>query len=134
MDDCIFCKIVSGDIPSTKIYEDEDFLAFLDLSQATRGHSLLIPKKHYRNILEMTGDEASALFAKVPALANQIVNTLDAEGINIILNSEEVAGQTVFHTHVHLLPRYSNDDGPDFLHTPQHDYDLETIANQIKGE
>lgn len=134
MDDCIFCKIVSGEIPSTKIYEDDTVLAFLDISQTTRGHTLLIPKKHYRNILAMTNEEAAALFSKTPALANQLVNALKADGINIILNSEKIAGQTVFHTHIHLLPRYSDDEGPDFLHTPQHDYDLAAIARQIRGE
>jgi len=134
MSDCIFCKIIAGEIPSTKIYEDADVLAILDISQATRGHSLVLPKKHYRNILAMTADEAGSLFAKVPAIANMVKNNLGAEGMNIILNNEEIAGQTVFHTHVHLLPRFKEDGGPDFVHVPTHDYDLAEVAREIRGE
>ena len=111
MSDCIFCQIVSGQIPSSKVYEDEEVLAFLDITQVTTGHTLVIPKKHYRNMLEMDAEAASSLFARVPKIAKQLQDKLGASGVNIINNNEEAAGQTVFHTHVHLLPRFDATDG-----------------------
>lgn len=111
MSDCIFCQIVSGQIPSSKVYEDEEVLAFLDITQVTKGHTLVIPKKHYRNMLEMDAEAASSLFARVPKIAQQLQEKLGASGVNIINNNEEAAGQTVFHTHVHLLPRFGESDG-----------------------
>ena len=91
MEDCIFCKIIAGEIPSTKIYEDDDVLAFLDITQTTKGHTLVVPKKHYRNILSMTGEQSAELFSKVPFIANKIVNNLHAKGMNILQNNEEIA-------------------------------------------
>ena len=111
MSDCIFCQIVSGQIPSSKVYEDEEVLAFLDITQVTKGHTLVIPKIHYRNMLEMDAEAASSLFARVPKIAKQLQEKLGSSGINIINNNEEAAGQTVFHTHVHLLPRFDESDG-----------------------
>ena len=111
MSDCIFCQIVSGQIPSSKVYEDEEVLAFLDITQVTKGHTLVIPKKHYRNMLEMDAEAASSLFARVPKIAKQLQDKLGASGVNIINNNEEAAGQTVFHTHAHLLPRFDESDG-----------------------
>lgn len=111
MSDCIFCQIVSGQIPSSKVYEDEEVLAFLDITQVTKGHTLVIPKKHYRNMLEMDAEAASSLFARVPKIAKQLQEKLGSSGINIINNNEEAAGQTVFHTHIHLLPRFGESDG-----------------------
>ena len=111
MSECIFCQIVSGQIPSSKVYEDEEVLAFLDITQVTKGHTLVIPKKHYRNMLEMDAEAASSLFARVPKIAKQLQEKLGSSGINIINNNEEAAGQTVFHTHVHLLPRFDESDG-----------------------
>ena len=111
MSDCIFCQIVSGQIPSSKVYEDEEVLAFLDITQVTKGHTLVISKKHYRNMLEMDAEAASSLFARVPKIAKQLQEKLGSSGINIINNNEEAAGQTVFHTHVHLLPRFDESDG-----------------------
>ena len=111
MSDCIFCQIVAGQIPSSTVYEDEEVLAFLDITQVTKGHTLVIPKKHYRNMLEMDIEAASALFARVPKIAQNLQKKLQAKGINIINNNEEAAGQTVFHTHVHLLPRFDDADG-----------------------
>ncbi|CQR24306.1 diadenosine tetraphosphate (Ap4A) hydrolase and other HIT family hydrolases [Streptococcus varani] len=111
MSDCIFCQIIAGHIPSSKVYEDEEVLAFLDITQVTKGHTLVVPKKHYRNILEMDGQASSALFARIPKIAQQLQKKLDAKGMNIINNNEEAAGQTVFHTHIHLLPRFDEQDG-----------------------
>ncbi len=110
MEDCIFCKIIAGEIPSSKVYEDEQVLAFLDISQVTPGHTLVVPKEHFRNMLEMDREAASQLFACIPTIARKVMKATDAKGMNIINNNEEIAGQTVFHTHVHLAPRYTEDD------------------------
>ena len=87
MSDCIFCQIVSGQIPSSKVYEDEEVLAFLDITQVTKGHTLVIPKKHYRNMLEMDAESASSLFARIPKIAKQLQEKLGAAGVNIINNN-----------------------------------------------
>ncbi|NQI69896.1 HIT family protein [Streptococcus suis] len=113
MSDCIFCKIVAGEIPASKVYEDDQVLAFLDITQVTKGHTLVIPKKHYRNVLDMDAEAAGQLFTAVPAIARQLKEKLGASGLNIVNNNEEAAGQTVFHTHIHLLPRFDQNDGLD---------------------
>lgn len=124
MADCIFCKIIAGEIPSSKVYEDDQVVAFLDISQVTPGHTLVVPKQHFRNLLEMDADSTSQLFARVPDIARKVMKATGAKGMNILNNNEEIAGQTVFHTHVHLAPRYEETDGlqisfethePDFL-------------------
>lgn len=107
---CVFCKIINGEIPSKKIYEDEDVLAILDISQATKGHTLVMPKKHFKNILEIEDYEYLKVMDKVKDLAQVIVKTFNANGCNIINNCNEVAGQTVDHFHVHILPRYNKEE------------------------
>ena len=101
VDDCIFCKIIAGDIPSSKVYEDEEVLAFLDISQVTPGHTLVVPKKHARNLLEMDETATAQLFARVSKVAKKVEAATQAKGMNIISNMEEVSGQTVFHTCPH---------------------------------
>ena len=93
MDNCIFCKIISGEIPSSKVYEDDKVLAFLDISQATKGHTLVIPKEHVRNILEMSAETAETVFSRVPKIARAVQKATRAIGMNILNNNEEVAGQ-----------------------------------------
>lgn len=105
---CIFCKIVNGEIPSYKIYEDNDFLAFMDISPATIGHTLVIPKKHYDSIFSL--DEDTKIFSLVIKLSKVIKEALDLEGMNILNNNGEVAGQSVKHFHIHLIPRYKDDN------------------------
>ena len=110
-ENCIFCKITQGDIPSAKVYEDDYVYAFLDLSQVTKGHTLIIPKTHSKDIYETAGEIASTLFARVPKVANAIKKTYEPLGINILSNTGEAAGQSVFHLHIHLIPRYGEGDG-----------------------
>ena len=107
---CIFCKIINGDIPSKKIYEDDDVLAILDISQATLGHTLVMPKKHYANLYEIDNDAFVKVMTKAKELAKEITTKTNAKGCNILNNCNEVAGQTVMHFHLHILPRYENDD------------------------
>lgn len=135
MSDCIFCKIINGDIPAAKVYEDEDIIAFLDISQVTKGHTLVIPKVHKENIYELTPEIANKLFERVPRIANAIKKQYDPIGLNILNNNGEFAGQSVFHFHVHLIPRYGENDGLDIVWQPDNqDYsneDLQQIAADI---
>ncbi|MBU3851779.1 MAG: HIT family protein [Candidatus Paralactobacillus gallistercoris] len=111
MTDCIFCKIVNGDIPSSTIYEDDVVKAFLDLSQTTPGHTLVIPKKHVADIFAYDDELASAVFARIPKIARAIkASNPHIIGMNIVNNNGEIAEQTVFHSHFHLIPRYDNND------------------------
>jgi histidine triad (HIT) family protein len=114
--DCIFCKIVSGEIPSHKIDEDDKTVAFMDINPWTRGHALVIPKEHSRNIYDIGPEDLAAALATAQRVAIRLRDRFNAEGINILQSSEPVAMQTVFHTHVHVIPRYS-DDG---LRLPAH--------------
>src|SRR5690625_3537280 len=103
-DDCLFCKIIDGDIPSAKVYEDEHVYAFLDISQVTKGHTLVIPKKHVKDIYELDEEIASTLFSRVPKIAKAIKQAYQPVGINLLNNNEIAAGQSVFHLHIHVLP------------------------------
>lgn len=107
---CIFCKIINNEIPSSKVYEDDKVLAILDLSQTTKGHTIVMPKTHYQNILEIPSDELGYLMTKVQEIANKLITSLNAKGFNILVNTNEEAGQTVMHLHIHIIPRYSSDD------------------------
>ncbi|MBO7615246.1 MAG: HIT family protein [Bacilli bacterium] len=111
MEKDIFCRIVDGEIPCYKLYEDDDVLAFLDISQVTKGHTLVIPKKHYDNFLTCP----KSLMNKVMAVAQRIgqvsIKIFGARGVNILTNCYEAAGQTVKHFHVHVIPRYKEEDG-----------------------
>lgn len=129
---CVFCEIVKGNIPSSKVYEDDSYLAILDLSQTTLGHTLVMPKKHYDNFLQMNSKEAGELMAVVNTVANKVVKKLGASGCNILNNTNEVAGQTVMHTHVHIIPRYSKDDSIKFEFS-ENKYDLNEVLKKING-
>ena len=107
---CIFCKILNKEIPSYKIYEDEDFYAMLDISQATPGHTLVLPKKHITNIFDLPEELASKLFVVVKKVSDMLKEKLGFNDLNILNNSGEVAGQTVMHLHIHIIPRYSKDE------------------------
>ena len=111
MSDCIFCKIINGEIPSAKVYEDEDVFAFLDISQVTKGHTLVIPKAHHANVYELPEDVAGKLFAVIPKITNAVKKAYNPIGLNLLNNNGEAAGQTVFHYHLHIIPRYGKGDG-----------------------
>lgn len=111
MTDCIFCKIVNGEIPAAKVFENEHVLAFLDISQVTKGHTLVIPKVHKENLYELTPEIARNLYEVVPAIANALKKEFEPIGLNTINNNGEKAGQSVFHFHMHLIPRYGAGDG-----------------------
>ena len=127
-DNCIFCKLANGDIPTNSIYEDDDFKVILDASPATKGHALILPKQHYANIFEIE-DETLAKAAK---LAKKIMthekDVLGCEGYNLVQNNGEVAGQTVFHFHMHLIPRYLNAKNNDILNWSHETFSPEEMA------
>ena len=106
MGDCIFCKIANGEIPSATLYEDDDFRVILDLSPGSKGHSLILPKAHYANLYEMPDELLGKAMAVAKKTAAALTKGLAADGINMIQNNGIAAGQTVFHFHMHLIPRY----------------------------
>ncbi|WP_174730613.1 HIT family protein [Mesobacillus harenae] len=137
MSDCIFCKIVNGEIPAAKVFENEHVVAFLDISQVTKGHTLVIPKVHKENIYELDEEVAANLFKTVPAIANALKSAYNPIGMNILNNNGEKAGQSVFHFHMHLLPRYGEGDGFGAVwKTNTSEYtqeDLKNISAEIAG-
>ena len=109
MSDCIFCKIANGEIPSATLYEDEEFRVILDLGPATKGHALILPKEHAADIYSIDEELAGKAFKLAKKITTRLKDVLGCDGYNIVQNNGEVAGQTVFHFHMHLIPRYEND-------------------------
>ncbi|MDO4490636.1 MAG: HIT family protein [Lachnospiraceae bacterium] len=107
--DCIFCKLANGEIPTATLYEDEDFRVIMDMGPAAKGHSLILPKQHYANIYELPEELAVKAICLAKKLAPVMTKALHADGFNIVQNNGAAAGQTVFHFHMHLIPRYDND-------------------------
>ena len=106
---CIFCKIANGEMPSYTLYEDNDFKVIFDINQATKGHALVIPKEHYKNLFELDDTIASKALVVAKKVATELSAELNCDGFNLLQNNEEIAGQTVFHFHIHLIPRYKDD-------------------------
>jgi histidine triad (HIT) family protein len=134
-DDCIFCKIASGEIPATKVFEDDETLAFLDIQPVSEGHVLVIPKDHFENIHTVPEETWCRLFLTVKKVATAVRHAVNADGINLEMNNEAAAGQIVMHAHVHIVPRH-NDDG--LKHWPGKAYkspeEAQSIAEKIKEE
>ena len=109
-DDCIFCKIANGAIPSATVYEDEAFRVILDIAPAAKGHALILPKEHYDNLWELGEEEAAKVLAIAAKVSAAQKKALGCDGVNLLQNNGVAAGQTVFHFHMHLIPRYDNDN------------------------
>ena len=120
---CIFCNIISGEIPSYKVYEDDNFYAFLDISQATYGHTLVVPKQHFENLFAMPDFLLEKMLILVRDLASKIKTATNCKGINILNNNGEAAGQSVHHFHIHIIPRYDNDN-----------FSIKAIENKLNNE
>lgn len=134
-DNCIFCKIAAGEIPSKTLYEDEEFRVILDLGPATRGHALILPKNHYANLYELPEDMAGNVMKLAKKMTSVMTEKLVCDGFNLVQNNGELAGQTVFHFHMHLIPRYKDDGqvlGWKALEATQEE--LEEIKKIITGE
>ena len=112
-ENCIFCKIITGEIPSNTIYEDDEFKVVLDVSPASKGHALILPKNHYADLYEIDENVAADAMKLAKKLAIHMTDVLKCDGFNLVQNNHEVAGQTVFHFHVHVIPRYEG--GPDMV-------------------
>ena len=108
-ENCIFCKIASGEIPSATLYEDEDFRVILDVGPAAKGHMLVLPKQHFADIMDMPQELTGKAFILAKKMAEKMEAALGCDGINVLQNNHEAAGQTVFHFHIHLIPRYAKD-------------------------
>lgn len=109
MENCIFCKIANGEIPSATLYEDTDFRVILDLNPASKGHALILPKHHAANLFELPDEMAGKALILAKKMAAKLKNGLNSDGIHVLQNNGEAAGQTVFHFHIHLIPRYEGD-------------------------
>ena len=138
MSDCIFCKILAGEIPASKVYEDEQVLAFLDISQVTKGHTLIIPKKHLVNFFDYSQEDAARFLQYIPVVAQAIKESDPTiKGLNVEVNNGEIAGQVVMHSHIHLIPRRSENDPISTPHVNNADQyseaDYQAVANAIKN-
>lgn len=129
---CIFCEIIKGNIPSKKIYEDNDTVAILDISQITKGHTLILPKKHYDNMLTIDEKDLQNVIKTAKKVTSMINDAYKPLGFNIINNCGEAAGQTVMHYHMHVIPRYSTDDLVMQHADNTNKFDLDQIANDIR--
>lgn len=108
MEDCIFCKIIKGEIPANKVYEDDNFIGILDVKPKAKGHTLLIPKNHFRTLIDIPGSLGNELVDAIKEIGALLIKD-GAEGFNVIVNTEKSAGQVVFHAHIHIIPRNEND-------------------------
>lgn len=109
-ENCIFCKLANGDIPTATLYEDDDFRVILDAGPASKGHALILPKEHYKNLYELDDEIAAKALVLAKKVITKLTDVLGCDGYNIVQNNGEVAGQTVFHFHIHLIPRYEGDE------------------------
>ena len=132
-ENCIFCKIAAGEIPSRKIYEDNDLIAIMDLSPTSKGHSLIIPKEHYTNIYDIDEEIAGKVMKTAKKLATKMTVALNCDGFNLLQNNGETAGQTMFHFHMHLIPRYKDADNNmlKFTSVSFSDEEMDAIREQI---
>lgn len=134
-DNCIFCKLAAGEIPSNTVYEDGQFRVILDAAPASKGHALIIPKKHYADLYEIDTRLAGDAMILAKKMAIHMTNALKCDGFNLVQNNKEVAGQTVFHFHLHLIPRYKNMKNNDILtwnHETFTEEETKEICNRIK--
>ncbi len=127
MDNCIFCKLANGEIPSATLYEDEEFRVILDLGPASKGHALILPKAHASNLFDLPDDLAGKAMILAKKVGQKLTDILDCDGLNVVQNNGEAAGQTVFHFHIHLIPR-NNGDGVGVAWKPG------TLTDEVKEE
>ena len=133
--ECIFCKIASGIIPAAKVYEDKDFLAFLDISPVNKGHTLVITKRHYQTFLDLPEKELTSINKVCQRISIALMKATNAHGFNLVMNNNPAAGQIVFHAHFHIVPRFS-DDGHKFFPSEKLSYikdEDRKLAERIKS-
>ena len=132
--DCIFCKLANGVFPTNFIYEDEDFKVILDANPATKGHSLILPKKHFKNLLDADEEVLKKALPLAKKLSNKLIDVLKCDGVNVLQNNNEAAGQAVFHLHIHLIPRYKEEKEHIISWKPNKfsDEEMKNIAESLK--
>ena len=131
--DCLFCKITAGEVPSAKVYEDEHAFAFLDIEPNNPGHTLLVPKTHARNILDIGEETLCGIMPALKKLSRAVKDAVSADGLNISMNNESAAGQIVPHAHIHIIPRFSDDGHRHFEKRPyKNDEEMNAVAEKIK--
>lgn len=133
--ECIFCKIIAGEIPSNTIYEDNEFKVILDTNPATKGHALILPKVHYANLYEIEEETAGHVMKLAKKLAAHMTEVLACDGFNLLQNNHKAAGQTVFHFHMHLIPRYKGAKNSDILRYKHETFtpdEMKEICNALK--
>ena len=131
--DCIFCKLVKGEIPSTKVYEDDQDLAFLDINPANKGHTLVIPKRHYGDLEEIPADELASLMQVVQKVGKAMKSAVQADGFNIVQNNGRAAGQVVDHLHFHVIPRFASDGRFSFPRPQQYEEgEMQKVMDFVK--
>lgn len=133
MQDCLFCKIVRGEIPSHKVYEDNETLAFLDIHPSSTGHTLIVPKAHATNIFDITPESWGAVAETARVVSKVLERALEADGINLMMNNREHAGQVIDHPHIHLIPRFKNDGLKLFSHHDYKEGEAEMVAEKIRS-
>ena len=126
--DCIFCKLANGEIPTATLYEDDEFRVILDQGPATKGHALILPKQHFANIYEISDEIAAKAMILGKKMATAMTKALHSDGFNLVQNNGEAAGQTVFHFHMHLIPRYQNAKNNDILMWSHENFSDEEMA------
>ena len=131
---CIFCKIAAGIVPSEIVFENERTLAFLDNTPVNKGHTLVIPKVHTTNILTITQEDLAAVMETVRILAPRVKSATNAGGVNVIMNNEAPAGQVVFHSHTHIIPRFENDGFRHWHGTTYGEGEMEAIGAMIRSQ
>ncbi|HHE36190.1 MAG TPA: HIT family protein [Candidatus Woesearchaeota archaeon] len=132
-ENCVFCKIVRGEIPCSKVYEDKEFLAFLDIKPINKGHTLVVPKTHCKNLLDFPRAEETDLVEFIKKVAGAVVKAVNAEGFNLGMNNGSVAGQVIEHAHFHIIPRFSDDGLKHWPHKEYKEGEMEEIAEKIKS-
>ena len=132
MEECIFCKIIKGDIPCSKIYEDDKVLAFLDIAPINKGHALIISKEHHKDLLDMPETTLAEITKAAKKVAKAVVKATGADGFNIGQNNGKAAGQLVMHFHLHVIPRFENDGLKSWPHKEYEEGEIEKVAENIK--
>lgn len=134
MNDCLFCKIIAGTIPSIKVYEDNHVYCFLDIHPTNEGHCLVVPKHHYQDMFDTPVDVLAHIMAAVKKIAPTIQHAVRADGVNVIMNNRKAAGQVIFHAHIHLVPRFLHDGLKHWPAKEMSSEQLKETANKIASE
>ena len=133
MEDCIFCKIIAGKIPAMKVYENDKIFAFLDIMPVNPGHTLVVPREHHADLLETPDDVLSDMITRTKKIAAAIMKAVNADGFNVGINTKPVAGQAVFHTHLHIMPRFKDDGLRHWPHKKLSDEEMKRVQDAIRA-